>query len=47
MSEENAKLREHLIEYGNKSKNHPDFDEQIIVDDIIKATFHFCRYCHI
>ena len=41
MSEENAKLRENLIEYCNKSKNHPDFDEQIIVDDIINSNFSF------
>ena len=47
MSEENAKLRENLREYCNKSKNHPDFDEKLIVDDIINSNFSFCRDCHI
>ena len=47
MSEENAKLRENLREYCNKSKNHPNFDEKIIADDIINSNFSFFRDCHI
>ena len=40
-SEEDAELRENLKEYCSASKNHPDFDEEKLVDDILASNFSF------
>ena len=40
-SEENAELRENLREYCNVSRNHPDFDEEKLVEDILARNFSF------
>ena len=40
-SEENPELRENLKEYCSASKNHPDFDEEKIVEDILSRNFCF------
>ena len=40
-SEENAELRENLVEYCNSSRLHPDFDEEKLVDDILSRNFSF------
>ena len=40
-SEEDPEVRENLQEYCKVSKNHPDFDEQKIVDDILSRNFSF------
>ena len=40
-SEENAELRENLKEYCSASKNTPDFNEEKLVDDILKKNFSF------
>ena len=40
-SEENAELRENLQEYCKVSKNHPNFDEEKLVDDILARNFAF------
>ena len=40
-SEENAELRENLQEYCKVSKNHPYFDEEKLVDDILARNFAF------
>ena len=39
--EDDAELRENLKEYCKVSKNHPDFDEEKIVDDILARNFSF------
>ena len=40
-SEENPELRENLKEYCQKSRKHPDFDEEQIVDDILSKNFSY------
>ena len=40
-SEEDADLIENLKKYCKASKNHPDFDEEKIVDDIHARIFSF------
>ena len=40
-SEEDPEVRENLQEYCKVSKNHPDFDEQKIADDILNRNFSF------
>ena len=40
-SEENAELRENLREYCNNSRNHPDFDDEKLVEDILAKKFSF------
>ena len=40
-SEENPELRENLTEYYTLSRDHPDFDEEKIVDDILSSNFSF------
>jgi hypothetical protein len=40
-SEENAELRENLREYCSASRNHPDFDEEKLVEDILCINFSF------
>ena len=40
-SEENAELRENLTQYCKRSRNHPDFDEEKLVDDILAKNFVF------
>ena len=40
-SEENAELRENLTQYCERSRNHPDFDEEKLVDDILSKNFVF------
>ena len=39
--EEDAEWRENLKEYCKVSANHPDFDEEKIVDDILARNFSF------
>ena len=39
--EEDAEWRENLKEYWKVSENHPDFDEEKIVDDILARNFSF------
>ena len=40
-SEDNAELRENLREYCDASKNHPSFNEEKLVDDILSKNFSF------
>ena len=40
-SEENAEIRENLTNYCLNSRNHPDFDEEKMVDDILARNFGF------
>ena len=40
-SEENADMRENLLEYCKSSRLHPEFDEEKIVDDILTRNFAF------
>ena len=40
-SEENAELRENLREYCSASRNHPEFDEEKLVEDILSGNFTF------
>ena len=40
-SEENAELRENLTQYCKRSRSHPDFDEEKLVDDILAKNFVF------
>ena len=42
-SEENAELRENLIEYIRHSRLDPHFDEEKIVDDILARDFSFIK----
>ena len=40
-SEEDAELRENLREYCDASKNHPSFNEEKFVDDILSRNCSF------
>ena len=40
-SEDNLEVRDNLIDYCNKSRNHPEFDEETLVDDILSKQFSF------
>ena len=40
-SEENAELRENLRDYCIASRNHPDFNEEKLVEDILARNFSF------
>ena len=40
-SEEDVEVRENLKEYCKHARNHPDFDEEKLVDDILARNFSF------
>ena len=40
-SEENPEVRENIREYCYKSRNHPDFDEEKLAEDILSGKFTF------
>ena len=40
-SEENPEIRENIREYCITSRNHPEFDEEKLVDDILSGNFTF------
>ena len=40
-TEENAELRENIREYCCSSRNHPEFDEEKLVEDILSKNFSF------